>query len=246
MKNFAMVFVVLMLAGAAFGQASRQAQLDSCNVRLGDAQLNNRRLTDDNRRLTEEAETCRRNREQAISAANSERDRATAENQNLRNRNTELEAQNRELTAYRTQAEIKLQTLETLVAQNTQLATDNMNLRNQIAAASNAVPAAAPHRFLYPISGVMTGKRVENNVIISDFVFTNHGSRRVTEFDAMARFYWQGNKIYEIQLPTIRSQAGFSRGETLNFRAGLPVIDQNLVNAAVESIDMVVEITNVR
>jgi len=249
MKKFAMGLVVLALAGAAFGQASRSAQLDSCNVRLGDATTRVRQLESDNRRLSEEAETCRRNREQAVNAANSERDRATTESQNLRNRNTELEARNRELTANVAQLEANAGVLQSLAAEKDRLATENMNLRNQLAAQPTvAIAAPQPERFRYPISGVLNNKRVENNVIIADLVFTNNGSRRITSFDSVLRFYFQGNKIYEIQLPNVRNPVGaaFGRNESINFRAGLPITDQNLVNAPVDSIDLLVEVTNIQ
>ena len=252
MVKFAMVIMVLMfVATAAFSQQSTRAQLDSCNVRLGDAQTTIRRLETENRRLNEQASSGSTEAARAISDANAERERAVRENQNLRTRVSELEGQNRELTAYRTQAEIQLQNLQTVVAENNRLATENMNLRNQAGATGSAVPTPAPQRFLYPMSGVLTNKSVQNvngtNVIVSDFVFTNNGSRRVTSFDAMLRFYWQGNRIYEIQLNNVRNPAGaVGRGGTINHRAGLPIIDQNLVNATVESIDLVVEITNIQ
>jgi hypothetical protein len=94
----------------------------------------------------------------------------------------------------------------------------------------------------------LTNKRVENNVIIADLVFTNNGSKRVTSFDSVLKFYIQGRKIYEISLPGVRNPAGsdFGRNESINFRAGLPVTDQNLVNAPVESIDLIVEVTKVQ
>jgi hypothetical protein len=248
MKNFAAVFVILMLAAtAAFSQASTKAQLDSCNARLGDAQMNIRKLNDDIKKFKEEAESCKRNREQAVNAANSERDRATKENENLKKRNAELEAKNKELTESAARSGADANFLQTLAADKDRLATENMNLKNQLAAQSNVVPApvAPVERFLYPISGVLNNKKVEGNVIIADFVFTNNGSRRVTSFDAVAKFYWKGNKIYEIPLPTIRNQAGFGRGESINFRAGLPVTDQNLVNASLNDIDLVLEVTKV-
>jgi hypothetical protein len=123
-----------------------------------------------------------------------------------------------------------------------------MNLKNQLAAQSNVVPAPAAERFLYPISGILTNKSVNNNVIIADFVFTNVGSKTITSFDSVLKFYHKGRKIYEIALPGVKNPTGaaFGRNESINFRAGLPVTDQNLVNASVDELDLIVEVTKVQ
>lgn len=243
MKKLVLGIVVLMLAStAAFSQGSTKNQLDSCLVRFNNLEARYRTLNDENKKLKTENAALKSEKDKNATAANAEKDKLAKENASLKTKVTELEKKNTELSG-------SSGTLQTLATENNRLATENMNLKNQLAAQSNAVPAAAADKYSYPISGVLTNKSVNGNVIVADLVFTNNGSKTITSFDCMLKFYYQGNKIYEISLPGVKNQAGgtaFGRQESINFRAGLPVTDQNLVNAGVDMVDMIVEVTKVQ
>jgi len=241
MKKIVMGIVVLMLAStAAFSQGSTKNQLDSCLVRFNDCQTANRKFTDENKNLKTENATLKSEKDKAVKDA----DALKKENESLKTKVTDLEKKNKECSDNLARAGACANTLEAVAAEKDRLATENVNLRNQLA----SVPAAPADKYSYPISGILTGKRVDNNIIIADFVFTNNGSKTIASFDSVLKFYHQGKKIYEIALPNVRNASGaaIGRGESINFRAGLPVTDQNLVNAGIETIDLIVEVTKVQ
>ncbi|MCL1947665.1 MAG: hypothetical protein FWF51_11055 [Chitinivibrionia bacterium] len=231
MKTFAFGTIILAIAASmAFGQGSTKNQLDSCNVRLGDAQTSIRNLNNEVKSLKEEVAKSRN--------VATERDRAVA-------KVSELEKKNKEMSDNVALIQSKAANLETLAAENTRLATENMELRNR---ATTAVAAPMPSGFSYPISGVVENKSVQGNVIAVDFLFVNNGSRMISNFDCVLKFYYQEREIYKITLPNVRNQASSSpigRNESIRFRAGLPVTDQNLVNVPVAQLDLIVEVTKI-
>ena len=234
MKSFAFGTMILAVAAAtAFGQGSVKNQLDSCNVRLGDAQNTIRQLNADIKSLRDETAKSK--------SVGTEKDKAVAETEKLKTKVAELEKKNKELSDNMTLIQSKSANLEILANENTRLATENMELKNK-----TAVAISAPEKFHYPISGTLESKTVSGNVIAADFLFVNNGAKTISTFDCVLKFYYQERKIYEITLPGVKNQAGgapIGRNESIRFRAGLPVIDQNLVNARVEQIDLIVEVT---
>jgi hypothetical protein len=102
---------------------------------------------------------------------------------------------------------------------------------------------------IYPISGVLVNKKVEGTMIVADLYFTNNGSKPVSSFECVLKFYSKGDKIYEIKLSDVKNHSGFPFGEneTIPFRAALPIMtDNNLANAPVDALILLVEVTKIR
>jgi|GEM_PF-2369043 len=242
------IVIVMILTATAFAQNTRQ-QLDDCIARVNDEQIISRKLKEEAKKANDENVSLRRERDAAVR----DRDQAAKQAEDLRTRNADLDRRNRELSSSMERAAANADNLQLIVNEKDRLATENMQLNNRIAELNNRIaatpaPAAPVETFLYPVSGVLTAKEVQNNVIVADFIFSNNGSRTISSFDSILKFYVQGRKIYEIKLPNVRNQTGaaFSRNETIRFRAGLPITDQNLVNAPVGAIDLVVEVTRIQ
>lgn len=238
------ILIAVVVAATVFGQSTKQ-QLDDCIARVGDEQMINRKLKDEAKRVSDENTALKKEKDAAVA----EKDRAVKQSDDLKAKNADLEKKNKELTQNVAEYNANAGTLQMLANENNRLATENQNLKNQLAVTPVAVAAPAPvEKFLYPVSGVLNNKSISNNVIVADFIFVNNGSRTINSFDCILKFYVKERKIYEIALPNVRNMAGAATGrnESINFRAGLPITDQNLVNAPAESIDLIVEVTKIQ
>ncbi|MDR0304896.1 MAG: hypothetical protein LBH98_09075 [Chitinispirillales bacterium] len=247
MKLFSVQGIVAVMITAATVYGGCKEDLDNAIARANDEQMINRNLKEEMKKIKDENAAIKKEKDAAVK----EKDQAVKQSDDLKIKNADLEKKNKALSENSALYETSAGSLQTLANENSRLATENMNLKNQIAAMPAAVPAPAPaaEKFLYPISGILNNKSVsENKFIIADLVFSNNGSKTVSAFDCMLKFYVQGRKIYEIALPNVKNptNSAFGRNESINFRAGLPITDQNLVNAPVESIDLVVEVTKIQ
>jgi hypothetical protein len=248
MNFFVQTIAITVLAVVtAFGGCKED--LDNAIAAKNDGDMMIAKLKEEHKKVSAENKTLTAEKEKTVKAANAEKDKAVAESEKLKTKNAELEKKNKELTENSAQFEANAGTLQTLAAENNRLATENMNFKNQLAAApAVTVPVPPADKFSYPISGILQNKSVSGNVVVADFVFVNNGSKKVTLFDSELKFYYKEKLIYKISLPNVKNPAGsaFGRNESINFRAGLPITDQNLVNASVESIDLIVEVTKVQ
>jgi len=238
------IVIAVIAATTVFGGCKED--LDNAIARINDEQMISKNLKEEAKKAKEENVSLKKERDAAVK----DKEQAVKQAEDLKAKHAELERKHKELAANAAQYDANSGVLQTLANENNRLATENANLKNQIASMSAAVvvPVAPAEKFLYPISGVLTSKSVSSNVIVADFVFSNNGSRTISTFDSVLKFYVQGRKIYEITLPNVKNPTGsaFGRDETIRFRAGLPITDQNLVNAPVEAIDLVVEVTKIQ
>jgi len=229
------ITITALLATTAFGQNARQL-LDQCAAERGDLQMQNRQLNQD-------LEAARRNTH-AANAVEVERDRARHEAQTQRNRADSLQARVNELTPLANQAQICQENLATLLAAG----------GGQAATATAAIPATAmASTFRYPLGATVTAMSVQthNNaqVIVTDFSFTNMGSRTITAVDVIVRFFFQENLIFETPIPNVRQSgnAAVARNGSFAFRSGMAITaqTQQLLNMRPEQIDLVVEVTRI-
>ena len=96
-----------------------------------------------------------------------------------------------------------------------------------------------------PISGTLARKIDDGSSVIVDFIFTNNGTKTIKAFDCVLKFYVQEEMIYEIKLGGVKNHSGAptATDESFFFRASLPVTNQGLVNASIEQINLVVDVT---
>lgn len=240
MKISVIGIIVLLLAATAFGQNQRQV-VEGLQSQIGDLRMENNRLKQDNQNLTRDLEAARR-AAQTTSPAELELERNRA--QRATGRADSLQRRVDELSPKAAQGEVCAENLRTLLAQQS------------AAPATPAPVVAAPVAvFRYPVGGMLTGmnRQMVNNadVLVSDFSFTNLGSRTITAFDATIKFYFQERLIFEMPFANVR-QAGagganvaIPRGGNFAFRAGIPVSPQSqqLIGLRPEQIDLVIEIT---
>jgi regulator of replication initiation timing len=252
MKISVIGILVALIMATAFGQGQRE-QLVSCMEREGDLRMQNRALEQDIQRLRTDLEAANRRGGgpgQAANSAEIERDRARMDADRQRARADSLERRVNELAPVAAQAEVQAENLKTMVAENARLVAENAGLRQGAAApATIAVPT-----FVYPICGTITAIQVINHqgvqVIQTDFSLTNMGSRTISAFDGKAKFYSQGNLIFETPLQNVRQAGGapIARNGNFPFRIGIPITvqSQQLPSLRPEMIDLVIEVTRVQ
>jgi len=244
--------MIALLMTMAFGQGQRE-QLVTCLQQNGDLQMEVRSLKQDLERARTDLEAANRRSGgaggQAANSAEIERDRARMDAERQKARADSLERRVNELAPVAAQAQRLEENLKTLVAENARLVAE-AGVRQGAAA---PIVVATP-TFAYPVCGTITAIQVINHqgvqVIQTDFSFTNMGSRSISSFDGTAKFFSQGNLIFETPLQNVRQSGGapVARNGSFPFRIGIPITvqSQQLPSLRPEMIDLVIEITRVQ